>query len=173
MTPPPSSNLAPSDAVVALRSFPRRYRGVFASVEGDDGIEAMAARLGPDGESAAGVVSDVTRTWAVLTEALRQIVFTDGAVLHPAVGDARQRSWDDGHPDALDDTLVLLGHEADALADLVGRVTTAQDWSREAAVAGGGTVTAIAVLRDAVQVGAAGLAQAEAILRAVRGAGQP
>ncbi len=169
MTPNASEHLSPRDAVVALRSFPRRYREVFASIEGDDSLDAVAARLGPDGQSAAEVVSDVTRTWALLTEALRQIVFTEDAVLHPAVGDARQRSWEATPPDRIDDTLVLLGHEAEALVDLVQRVTTSQDWSREASVAGGGTVTAVAVLRDAVQVGADGLGQTERILRAVRG----
>ncbi len=169
MAPSSSSGLAPSDAVVALRSFPRRYREVFASIKGDDTIEEMAARIGPDGRSAAGVASDVTRTWALLGEALRQIVFTDGAVVHPAVGDASLRSWDADHPDALADTLTLLGHEADALVDLVGQVSNAHDWGRSAPVAGGTTVTALDVLRDAVQTGADGLGQAEAILRAVRG----
>jgi hypothetical protein len=169
MTPNASDRLSPRDAVVALRSFPRRYREVFAAIEGDDGLDAVAARLGPDGQSAAGVVSDVTRTWALLTEALRQIVFTEGEVLHPAVGDARQRSWEATHPDRIEDTLVLLGHEADALVDLVERVTTSQDWTRQASVAGDGTVTAIEVLRDAVQVGADGLGRSERILRVVRG----
>lgn len=164
-----SPGLSPNDAVVALRSFPRRYREVFASIEGDDTIEALAARIGPDGRSAAGVVSDVTRTWALLGEALRQIVFTESAVVHPAVGDAAQRSWEAGHPDALEDTLTLLDHEAQALVELVRRVANASDWNRSAPVAGGTPVTALDVLRDAVQTGVDGLGQAEAILRAVRG----
>ena len=155
--------------MVALRSFPRRYREVFAAIDGDDSIDALSARIGPEGRSAAEVVSDVTRTWALLGEALRQIVFTEGAVLHPAVASPAQRQWDTGHPEALEDTLTLLGHEADALVTLVDRVRTAEDWTREAAVAGGPTVTALDVLRDAVQTGADGLTQADATLRAVRG----
>jgi hypothetical protein len=169
MTSHASPGLSPIDAVAALRSFPRRYREVFASIGGDDSTEALAARIGPDGQSAAGVVSNVTRTWVLLAEALRQIVFTDGAVLHPAVSDPAQRSWDAGHPEALEDALTLLGHEADAIVDLVGRVTTASDWSRSTTVAGDGTVTALDVLRDAVQNGADGLERADTILRAVRG----
>jgi hypothetical protein len=161
--------LSPQDAVVAMRSFPRRYREVFASTEGDDSLEGTASRIGPGGQSAAGVVSDVTRTWAFLADALRQVVTKDGAVLHPAVSDPSQRSWDAPHPDALDDTLTLLAHEADAVVEVVERVTTVSDWSRTATVAGNGEVTALDVLSDAVHTGAEGLKRAEAILRAVGG----
>lgn len=169
MTEGASRPIVPSDAVVAMRSFPRRYREVFASTEDDDSIDAIASRVGPEGRSAAEVVSDVTRTWAVLADALRQVLTSDDAVLHPAVADASQRVWDAPHPEALADTLDLLGHEADAVVDVVHRSTTVSDWSRSAAVAGGGRVTALDLLGDAVRTGSEGLTQAEAILRAVRG----
>jgi hypothetical protein len=111
----------------------------------------------------------VTRTWAILAEALRQIVFSDDAVVHPAVTDPTRRVWDAGHPEALEDTLTLLGHEADALVELVGQVPTGADWARGASVAGGTTVTALQVLQDAVDTGAEGLKDCEYVLRAVRG----
>ena len=170
MAPASSPGLAPSDAVVALRSFPRRYREVFASIEGDDTIEALAARIGPGGRSAAGVVSDVTRTWALLGEALRQILFTEGAVATPGGGRRRAALVGGGPPRRRSRTpSPCSGHEADALVDLVRRVADASDWGRSAPVAGGTPVTALDVLRDAVQTGADGLGQAETILRAVRG----
>ncbi len=47
-------SLAPSDAVVALRSFPRRFRGVLARPDDDRyDPDEVARRIGPDGHSAA------------------------------------------------------------------------------------------------------------------------
>ena len=60
------SKLLPPDALAALRSYPRRFRNEVASIEGDDDMEELAARIGPSGESAIQIMSDVSRTWTVL-----------------------------------------------------------------------------------------------------------
>jgi len=159
-----SSGLTPRDAAAALRSFPRRYRELFTSFEGDDTMDALALRLGPTGESAAQVVSDVTRTWALQADALQRVLFTNDAVLHPALSDPSQRVWDTPHPESLDDTLVLLGHEADGLVEVIERVSPPSDWARSAPVAGGSTVTALDIVRDAVETGADGLRRAHTAL---------
>jgi hypothetical protein len=170
MSSPDLSHLSPQDAAVAFRSYHRRYQSELASIEGDDSIEEMAGRLGPGGESAAQIISDVTRTWAVLSEALRQVLVHEDAVLHPAVTDAMQRHWDMPIPDSVSESMVLLGHEAVALAQQVDGVLSAGDWNRSATVAGGAgrTVTALDVLRQAVAAGADGLSSLRATLAAVQ-----
>ena len=60
------SRLSAGDAEVALRSFGRRYRAELHPVGDDDRIDEIATRVGPDGESALDVVSDVTRTLGLL-----------------------------------------------------------------------------------------------------------
>ena len=168
MTGPDLTRLSPQDAVVAFRSYPRRYGAELASIKGDDRIEEIATRMGPQGESAAQIVSDVTRTWALLGEALRQILRHDDAVLHPAIADPTLRHWDTPAPDSIAEALVLLGHEADALADEVGGVLNADDWARTAIVAGGESVTALDVVKQAVAAGAEGLSDLRSTLAAVR-----
>ena len=168
MTGPDLSHLGPQDAVVAFRSYPRRYAAELEGFAGDDSPDELAARVGPDGVSALQIVSDVTRTWGVLGGALDQVLHHDDVVLHPAITDPRQRHWDAAAPDTVDEALVLLGHEAEALAGLVTGVLSASDWTRSGAVAGGGTVTALDLVKDAVGVGADGLATVRTVLAAVR-----
>jgi hypothetical protein len=162
------SNLLPPDARAALQSYPRRFRQEVASFEGDDSIEELAARIGPEGESAIQIMSDVSRTWTVLAEALRQTLTSDDPVLHPAVLDPAQRSWERPPPDSLDDVLTLLDQAADALTGRMASVTDLDDWNRRAAVAGGGEVTALDLVRNATVVGHDGLAAVRAALTAAR-----
>ncbi len=153
---------------MALRSYPRRYGAEFAGIEGDDSLDESAVRAGPDGVSALQTVSDVTRTWSVLGGALTQVLRHDDAVLHPAIADRALRHWDNPPPATVADALTLLGHQAEALADQIGGVLSNDDWNRSATVAGGGSVTALDLVKDAVGVGADGLTQVQATLTAVR-----
>jgi len=85
------------------------------------------------------------------------------------VTDATLRHWDTPAPESIAEAMVLLGHEAEALADEVDGVLNADDWSRTATVAGdGGAVTALDVVREAVGAGAEGLGAVRATLAAVR-----
>ena len=162
------SKLLPPDALAALRSYPRRFRSEVASFEGDDSVEELAARIGPDGESAIQIMSDVSRTWTLLAEALRQTLTSDDAVLHPAVTDPAQRSWDTPPSESLDDVLTVLDHAADDLTGRMVAVTRLDDWNRRASVAGGGEVTALDLVRSATVAGHDGLAGVHAALAAAR-----
>ena len=157
----------PSDAVVALHSMGRRWRGLFAGLDEDESADALATRPGADGHSALDHATHATRTLSLLGRALEQIVVDSDAVLHPAVTDASQREWPastTGVDEAIDD----LAREADRLADRADQVA-AGDWTRQAAVAGGGEVDALTVLWDAVDGAVAELKGAETTLREVRG----
>jgi hypothetical protein len=161
------TRLSPKEAAVALRSYPRRYRELLQPVAGDDNAEELAQRVGPTGRSSIDILSDVTRTFVLLGEALRQITINPTPIVHAAVVDPNQRQWDAPPPDRLDEALALFRDEATALADAVDRVPT-EAWTRSGNAAGGEAVTALDVVRDAVRTGHAGLVDVEATLRAVR-----
>ena len=93
------SNLSPSDAVAALRSFPRRFSAVLALVDEDD--DSVLHRPGPDGLSAQEHADAAARDLAAAGEAIRRALGREGA---PAGGDT-----------------------AESLADLVGHVSPG-DW---------------------------------------------
>ena len=63
---------------------------------------------------------------------------------------------------------MLLGHEADELAEAIRSYPTAEDWARPASVAGGARITALDLVREAIKLGADGLAQVAETLAAVR-----
>jgi hypothetical protein len=161
------SKLAPADAAVALRSFPRRYRGALQPLKNDEDVEELAHRVGPDGRSAIQILSDVTRTLVVLGEALRQITVNPTPVLHAAVIDPALRQWDTPPPERLGDALAHFDSETSSLADAIDHVPV-DSWTRTGSVAGGGSVTAITVARDAVREGRKGLEDIERTLAAVR-----
>jgi len=161
------SKLSPNDAVVALRSYPRRFRSALAPISDDEGIEELAQQAGPEGESAVEATADVVRTWTVLREALRQIQVADTPVVHAAVVDASQRHWESPVRETVAEVLAQLDDAAAELADAVAAVP-GDGWLRTAQVAGGGTVSALDVVREAVRTGHEGLARVEAILAALR-----
>ncbi|CAN5734110.1 hypothetical protein BH20ACT2_BH20ACT2_22390 [soil metagenome] len=165
-----SPSLAPADAVVALRSLPRRWRAVMGAVEADEGSDPddVAARAGPDGRSALEHLGHAARTIALLDRALQQVLSDDAPVLHPAATDAGARDWSDAPPRSVDDGLAELESATGALAARVDAVA-AGDWSRTGQVTGGGQVGALDLVRDAVETAVARLRSAEQTLTAVRG----
>jgi hypothetical protein len=158
----------PADAVVALRSLGRRYRGLFAGLGDDESPDDLAHRNGADGRSALDHVVAATRTITFLGRALEQTLVEDDPALHPAVTDPAEREWPDAEG-TVDERVSELAWEADHLADRAAKVAAA-DWGRTARVAGqDATVTASDVLWDAVDSAVAHLKSAEQTLRAVRG----
>ena len=162
------SRLTPEDALVALASFPRRYRAELAPVPDDDRADELAARYGPDGVSALDVVSDVTRMWGLISHELRRVLTEDRPALHPAVTDADRRHWDMPPPETVDEAMALLGHEANQLTEAIRTYPTAEDWARRATVVGGQEITALDLVREGIRVGADGLARTAEVLVAVR-----
>jgi hypothetical protein len=167
MSVPDVTNLAAPDAVVALRSYPRRFRSAVLPIADDPTVEALAERVGPSGSSALDVVVATTNTWVLLGQALRQVLVEDDPVVHGGVLDAAQRTWDPPPGTTVDGALDRLTDEAAALADAVDAVAS-RDWSRTGSVAGAGAVSAIDLVREAVRTGSQGVVDAEAAVAAAR-----
>lgn len=159
---------SPADAVVALRSLDRRWRGLFAGLGEDEAPDDLAHRPGADGRSALDHCQHATRTLSLLDRALEQVLVEDDAMLHPAVADPAQRTWEATEA-SVDDAIEELVHQAARLAERADRVP-AGDWTRAGQVAGhDASMSALAVLWDAVDTAIADLRAAEATLREVRG----
>ena len=158
----------PSDAVVALRSLGRRYKGLFAGLGEDERPDDLAHRNGSDGRSALDHVVAATRMLTFLGRALDQVLVDDDAMLHPAVSDPAQREWPDA-TGTVDERISELVWEADHLAERASKVP-AHDWARTARVAShDASTSALAVLWDAVDSAVEHLKAAERTLREVRG----
>lgn len=158
----------PSDAVVALRSLGRRYRGVFAGLGDDESPDELAHRNGSEGRSSIDHIVAATRTITLLGRALEQVLVDDDPVLHPAVADPAERDWSETSG-TVEERIAELAWEADHLADRAAHVA-AQDWARHARVAGrDATASAASILWDAVDSAVEHLKGAERTLREVRG----
>jgi hypothetical protein len=178
MAPLPTDHLSPSDAAVAVRSFPRRFRGVLARPDDttgdnatDDAAQAdpdeLARRIGPDGRSAADHLIAADGVLALLDRALEQVRSDDDPVLHPAVRDLRDTWWEDEHT-PLPALLDQLERTAIGCADRIDATPT-DDWGRQARVADAdATVGILDVVREAVDVVAGHLRSAERTITAVR-----
>lgn len=158
-------HLSPSDAVVALRTFPRRYRAALLPMD-DVEHEARALTIGPAGVSATDLAADSVRTLVVCERALHDIRVTDAPVLHPAVVDRSQRHWDAAVRESPAAVLAQLDDVTRSLADTVESIPT-KDWTRTATCAGT-TVDALAVVREAVDTAVTNLRSIEALLTALR-----
>lgn len=142
------THLPPADAAVALRSFPRRYRAELLPVD-DPAIEAKAMTIGPKGSSATDLAADTVRSLAVLERALHDIRITDDAVLHPAVVDRAARHWEAAVAETPTSVLDQLDDVATSFADAIDATST-MEWTRTA-TCDGTTITALDVVREAVE----------------------
>lgn len=143
---------------------------MFAELGKEGAADDLAHRPGADGRSALDHAVRATRILSLLSHAIEQALVDDDAVLHPAVGDASQRGWDDSTTGTVDETIAELVQEAERLADRTTRVS-AGDWQRSAKTAGQGTDhRVIDILWEAVDSAISELKVAEATLHEVRGA---
>lgn len=119
-------DLTPDDAAVALRSFPRRFRGVFTPSDDDDRADPdeAARRPGPDGVTAA----------EHLASAIGLVRSAGSAASHGTVDDAR----------SVPDLLAELDEAATEAAHRVEAVPSA-DWTSEALHLVQDAVAAVAV----------------------------
>ncbi len=161
------SSLPPADAIVALRSFPRRYRERAAAARrrrehrraGSTHRARRAQRRRPDRRHGAGRGPSSRRPSA-------RSAWRRHPVVHPATVDrASRRDWGASVHETLPDALNQLDERAGALADEAAHFS-ANDWTRSGAAAGGGAVSALDVVRAAVRTGRDNLVAAERALDA-------
>ncbi|HEX2382634.1 MAG TPA: hypothetical protein VHI95_08370 [Acidimicrobiales bacterium] len=163
------SRLSPSDAVAALRSYPRRFRSLLTSLDEDERSDDLVHRAGADGLSAVDHVDHLARSVAILGEAMRQVLVQDEPTLLPAVADDSARDWQmAAQPTSTDAALDFLKVECNAMADAV-EGTSADDWTRTGTVAGSGDqMSALAIAREAVRTGSDHLHAAERAIEAAK-----
>lgn len=160
------SRLSPPDAVVTLRSLPRRFRTALRPTD-DDNFDEFAERVASSGQSPLDHLVDADRSLTMLHKALEQVLHNDHPVLQPATIDPGGRDWPPTTA-GLDGELAHLETSANGLADLVERVP-AGDWGRTGTVASGaGSVEALDLLREAVRTAITDLRAAERDLDEVR-----
>jgi hypothetical protein len=138
--------MSPSDAVVALTSFPRRWRAVL--VRPDDDKEELVRRPGADGQSALDHLAAAT---ARIRDAASAVARELG-VAAPALAGAPSA-------ESVDAALAALSEASYALVGVIEEAT-ADDWKKG---------SALELLRGAVGEAAARLRQAEQVIHEVKG----
>ncbi len=166
------SRLSGSDAAVALRSYPRRYRAAMQPIDGDPDVEELSPRVGPAGRSALDFVCETTSPCASTPAAIHQILVHDEAELLPEVFDrlardrlTRERPVTADHGAQI--ALAALDEATKTLSEAIESISGA-DWSRPAVTADGKRVTTLDVVREAVRTGAENLRCIDETLSAVR-----
>jgi hypothetical protein len=141
------STISPSDAAVAIRSYPRRWRGAFAVVEDEEQGQDLLRRGDPSALD-------------LLGRAVACLRGTDGWLRTTLVSDRPELTpW----PAAPDGSLDELDAAADALAGSVEAVD-ADAWQRTARLSGR-ELTALDLVRQAVVSVSDDLREAERTLR--------
>lgn len=154
------STLMPADAVVALRSLPRRVTaalGVF-----DESTEARAHQLSRDGVSAVEVLLGAAATLAVLEKGLRDVTILDNPALHPAVTNRQLRSIEISTNEPTEAVLEQFSDRVGSIAELAESIK-GHDWSRTGTVSDV-SVSALDLLREAVAVGVDALTKVEQVI---------
>ncbi|MBI2705671.1 MAG: hypothetical protein HYX32_10340 [Actinobacteria bacterium] len=161
------TNLSARDAIVALKSYPRRFAESIEPIN-DDNVEAFASRPGPDGQSALDIAWSTAQTLADFRESLREVLVETDPELATL---AQPSTLPSVAPPTMAATIGSLRREADALAEAIGHVD-ANSWKRTGTIAATGrTVTALDVVRDAVRIGSDNLRRADAAMAAARSGG--
>jgi hypothetical protein len=150
--------------VVAVRSFPRRFRGLFLGLGDDESPDSLAARPAPDGTTGLGHLLAATEALAVTDRVLDQILVRDDPQVDAVPGGAATTPQPTGSVEA---GLSELGAAADALAEHADRVT-AETWARHGHTADGQTLSASDVLWQGVDAVVERLNAAERTLSEAR-----
>jgi len=152
-----ADTVTPSDAAVALRSYPRRFRAVLVRPDDEEGADVVR-RPASDGWSALDHAAHAARSIEAATEALRKISFLDA---DPLVAYEPERQVDAGPND---DVLAAVQTACEAAAAQVDRLRGA-DWDRRGRLGEGEPVIALDVARHAVHEGVHHLRAAEEAVR--------
>lgn len=152
---------SPADAIVAMRSWPRRYRAELLPVE-DPVVEARAVTIGPAGVSATDLTADTVRSLTLLERALHDVLVTDEPVLHPAIADRAARHWEAAVSESPQSVLSQLDDRAESFAAAIERVDTTE-WTR-AGTCAGNRISALDLVGEAVDTAASNLRAMTALL---------
>jgi hypothetical protein len=149
----------PPDAVVALRSYPRRYRALLVRPDDEEGADIVTRRPAPDRWSALEHAAHVTDVLGLVHDAVGTIR------LH----DVPEVAIEPGPPRAgpVDDVVGALAATSERLAGLIGELSD-DDWKRAGRLPTGEAVTILDLVRHAVHVGAHHRREIERVLREVR-----
>ncbi len=154
----PDPQLRPADALVALRSLPRRFTEAFAVADTDryappgaPGEEvARPYRADAEGWTPLGHLVAAAHAVSLATAALDAIWHSDHAEVTRAAVDVARRVRDPAPAGLVADRCAELAWEVDALADVAGE-RHGPEWVRTGTVEGTGeTVRAVDVLQLAV-----------------------
>jgi len=157
-------SVSPADAAVALRSLPRRYRGILVRPEDEQEGDNPVTRPGASGWSAVAHAAYAVDAIDRADEALRATLVHDRpSVVVPAVDPPAPAPA--GPPASVLDGLKAV---TDAMASTIENAH-GEEWLRPAQAADGTAVTAIDLARRAVHAGVHHLRLAESVLREVVG----
>jgi len=162
-----TSALSPADAVVALRSFPRRYREATALEPGDND-RRLYHTGGIVGRTVMDLAVETVRTISLIQRALEDVLTVDKPPLHTAVLTRRFRDFDTVAHGDVPDVLDELDDVAPAFAERITRVAT-DDWTRTGTPVGATPVTALELVQEAVSTAADNLRDIEVTMRQLRG----
>ncbi len=151
--------MSPADAVVALRSYPRRYRALLVRPDDDEGADVVTRRPAAGRWSALEHATHVAQVFEVVAEAVRALRLHDD----PEV------QVEPGLPSAgtVDEVVARVGAGAERLAGIVEELA-GDDWRRSGRLPTGETVSALDVVRHAVHAGAHHRREAERAVNEVR-----
>lgn len=146
---------------MTARSLPRRYRGVLARPDDDEGPEDPAARRPPDGSPSAlehaALAAEVLSLTAV---ALRRVAVEEEPEVSLVASDPG-RQW------STEVVLVRLAAAATHLAEAIESLRGEQ-WNRRCRLEGEGQVTVLDVARAGVHAGVHRLRDAARVIEQVR-----
>ena len=155
------------DAIVAVRSFPRRYREAFGMLEDEEDVDAQVRRRPrPDTWSALEYAAHVRGAVELFEDRARRALVEDAPVVQPVP--LEENPWEGHDPtDDLDAVLSGLDAACDRLARRLQGVE-GDDWKRTV-VRDGEELTVLWMARNVVHEGAHHLRDVQDVLRKVRG----
>lgn len=153
------TTVRPPDAIVAVRSYPRRYRRLLVRLDDEEGAGIITRRPGPDQWSALEHAVHVADVLEAVGRALERVRVHDDPSVDVEVGPPGQ--------EPVDGVLARLEAASEHLAS-VADAMAGKDWQRSGRLGGGEAVTALSLLRHAVHVGAHHRREVERVMSTIR-----
>lgn len=167
MAPLDLSRLSPSDAITALRTYPRRIRATIAPLTDEAQDPALATMPGHDGTSACDIVAALSTCWDGAARAIKTIHRDEHAVVErrsiECLAPITHGTTYDGDAQSI---LEAMERACGGLVDYASRLK-GHDWKRSATTTAGADIDALVVLHRAVQAGRDALDHLEVVVAAV------